>query len=179
VGRGLCKRHYQLDWRRRHSQQMRKYWSEYGQRPEQVAYKKAYWHKNKKRLSRLFKEYSKKNQHIIRRAGYRYFRRHKHIVHERNKAYRQTHMDKVLYWIRRRKVAHLKAKGSHTLRQWTKLRRKTGGICPCCKKNVGLERLTPDHIVPLVRGGADYIWNIQPLCKSCNSSKGARHATKY
>jgi 5-methylcytosine-specific restriction endonuclease McrA len=43
--------------------------------------------------------------------------------------------------------------------------------CACCKEK---KPLTLDHIIPLARGGAHDASNAQMLCKSCNSSKGAK-----
>lgn len=36
------------------------------------------------------------------------------------------------------------------------------------------ERLSIDHIVPLSRGGTNDLDNLQTLCRSCNSKKGAK-----
>lgn len=45
--------------------------------------------------------------------------------------------------------------------------------CVKCRTDVDL---TIDHIVPVVAGGTDDEANLQTLCRSCNSSKGARVA---
>jgi uncharacterized phage protein (TIGR02220 family) len=40
-------------------------------------------------------------------------------------------------------------------------------------------RPTKDHITPKIAGGTDEIYNLQPLCRECNSSKCADHETDY
>lgn len=44
--------------------------------------------------------------------------------------------------------------------------------CLCCGTD---SKLTLDHIVPIARGGSNRIGNLQTLCSSCNSRKGARY----
>ena len=43
--------------------------------------------------------------------------------------------------------------------------------CLCCRGN---NILTIDHIVPIYKGGVNRLYNLQTLCKSCNSSKGTK-----
>lgn len=59
---------------------------------------------------------------------------------------------------------------THTREQWEALKQEFGHRCVRCGvAGVFLER---DHIIPIYQGGSDGIDNIQPLCRSCNSSKG-------
>lgn len=43
----------------------------------------------------------------------------------------------------------------------------------CCAACGASDRIQMDHIHPLSKGGAHHIDNVQPLCGSCNASKGA------
>ncbi len=69
----------------------------------------------------------------------------------------------------RRRLVKLGCEGSHTHEEWLSLCGRYERLCARCAQP---HKLTKDHIVPLISGGTDYISNIQPLCKPCNSSKG-------
>lgn len=56
-----------------------------------------------------------------------------------------------------------------TEQEWLDLVAVHGGKCLACSST---ERLVPDHVTPLIRGGAHAISNIQPLCSPCNIRKG-------
>lgn len=66
------------------------------------------------------------------------------------------------------------AEGSHAFGEWELLKKQYGYKCPSCGGKEPEIKLTEDHIVPLSKGGSDYIENIQPLCKSCNCRKHAK-----
>lgn len=61
--------------------------------------------------------------------------------------------------------------GSLTVHEWETLRQRYDNKCLCCGKK---KSLTIDHIIPVSCGGTSDISNIQPLCQSCNSTKGTK-----
>lgn len=64
---------------------------------------------------------------------------------------------------------------SHTKGQWNEMLYFFNHSCSKCGST---DFIVKDHIKPIYQGGSDGIENLQPLCRSCNSSKGAE-STDY
>lgn len=63
------------------------------------------------------------------------------------------------------------AEGEFSRQEWADLCVKYNHRCAYCGNKT---KLTADHIIPLSRGGSNFITNIRPACRSCNSKKGNR-----
>lgn len=67
------------------------------------------------------------------------------------------------------------ALGRHFTRaEWSRLKARHDYRCLKCDRREPVIVLEPDHIVPIARGGAKSIDNIQPLCRRCNRAKSAK-----
>lgn len=60
---------------------------------------------------------------------------------------------------------------SFSKEEWKFLLNFYGNRCLSCGTD---KKLEPDHVIPLSKGGLNIMSNIQPLCRSCNSKKGAK-----
>lgn len=79
---------------------------------------------------------------------------------------------------KRKNVVH-----KFTSEEWILKLKLTKGICPYCGEEVGIKKLTLDHIYPIKLANEDYmmtgikkiytIEDVQPLCMTCNCSKSA------
>lgn len=76
---------------------------------------------------------------------------------------------------RSQRLADARQKGTHTPDEWLALLGIFGACVKCGAANESLVggKCVKDHIVPIYQGGSDAIDNIQPLCRNCNSAKGA------
>lgn len=94
-----------------------------------------------------------------------------------NKWYKQWTKEnphKIKLISQKRRANLLNIKHIFTKEEWNLKVKLTKGKCPKCNNLVGYKKLTLDHIIPLSSGRKRIytIKDIQPLCGSCNSSKG-------
>lgn len=143
------------------------------------AYRAAHYALNKERLRAKVNAYRARNRDRINakeKASRAANPQYKAQAVARTIAWVKANPERHLEHSNRRRALKIAAEGSHSLAEWAALQEKCGHRCACCG---AAKRLTRDHIVPLSRGGSDWIENIQPLCKSCNCAKRDRHAINY
>ena len=125
--------------------------------------------KNNNYLSQ--KSYKEKNLSKHRRRQKEYADNHRDEVNKNSKVWRMRHPDKVSAARHTVRAQRKGAEGTHTPEEWRELCERYGNKCLCCNE---VKPLTVDHVIPLSKGGTNYIDNIQPLCKSCNCRKSTK-----
>lgn len=120
------------------------------------------------------RNYQERNKDKIKLYRKRYEETHKEQVKDLKKAWDARNADKAIQYTNKRRF-HLQANGGdYTLEEWQTLCEEYDNKCLCCgihAKDTPKGKLSPDHIIPLSKGGSNDISNIQPLCLSCNISK--------
>jgi len=134
------------------------------------------WYKKNKRIVR---KWNQKHSVELKAYGIKWRKNNKNKLYENQKRYNSKHRDERRAHKKRRRIAKKGINGSHTLTDMKFLYKYQQGKCACCNKEILFNELTEDHIIPLSWGGSNYRQNIQLLCMTCNSSKGAYHATDY
>lgn len=71
----------------------------------------------------------------------------------------------------KRRAAIRQAEGQFTREEWILLLEQYNYRCLACGS---AENLVPDHVIPISKHGSNTIDNIQPLCATCNKSKGTK-----
>jgi hypothetical protein len=127
-------------------------------------YEQDYRKEHKAQRNDYLKEWRKNNPDKLHEQGVRAYQNNP----DRTKNWLKNNPDRRKIYDKTSLAKRRGAIGKYTQKEWKDLCDKYGNICLCCKKNLPL---CADHIIPVAKGGANYISNIQPLCRSCNSKK--------
>jgi 5-methylcytosine-specific restriction endonuclease McrA len=148
-------------WREKNLEQQRDYAREYREqhRERLRAYDREHYLRNRERHNELI------------RVGYR---KNPEKKKAQISAYLRANPDKAAAKSNRRRAKEHAASGSHSIAEWLALKAHYDYTCLCCGRGEPAIELTRDHVIPLDKGGSDDIANIQPLCRSCNGTKGAQ-----
>ena len=161
-----------------------------GAHKEELKVLAAEWYKNhKEEVKKKASEWQKENPERYREIRLASRKKHKDERNAHVRQYLKLHpeslskkLSRTIQWKKehpenrratenKRRTAKTLAGGSFTPAQWDALCALYEFKCLCCGK---VKPLEADHIVPVSKGGTSWIRNIQPLCKSCNASKGAK-----
>lgn len=126
-----------------------------------------------KRLSYQKSQDKKLGDRIIEKRRRTYLRHRKKRISEAV-IYAKNHKEQKQIIQQKRRAEKRNNGGSFSLKDWRALKKKYNDTCLRCKRRDPEIKLTIDHIVPLLFGGKHSKENIQPLCFSCNASKGIK-----
>lgn len=176
------------NYRKRNKEEITKRKREYHEKNKEEIHKKhreyRQLHKRKiaKRMHKYSHEYRKANKRRMHKYQHNYYKTNKEWITERHRKYRLTEKGKLAYrQARHNRLAHINnAKTNLTLEQWDKILNMQHNRCNTCNKKFTKKiPATMDHIIPVSLGGNLTFENVQALCRSCNSSKGAKLNTEF
>ena len=139
-----------------------------------VEQKRTYRAANVDQQKQNYRRWYQQNREKMREYERNYYRLRPEVAKKANRKWEVANRDKRQAIDRRRRARKQHAEGEFTNQEWQALKASYNHTCLCCGQREPEIQLTPDHVIPLAKGGSNAISNIQPLCKSCNSAKGAK-----
>lgn len=149
----------------------------YKKNKEHLGNKKKQWMtENSDRMKQWRKSYYHENKDYIKNKSKDWYCNNKQIAIERQRRYNQTAKGRISRSNSTHKRRMLKKnttpKDKITVDQWETIIKSQNNKCAMCGvRFTKTTKPTIDHIVPLDKGGEHSAYNIQSLCKSCNSKK--------
>lgn len=204
-----CKNAYQCAWRKLHLKRSREYQKKYHKKHKNkinrlrrknrasgkwISYTSKYYQRNKARILANHNRYLRKNRHkrraYIRKLYWRnperfrqyqreYGKRYPERVRRRARLWAKNNPDKVRIINHRRRAQIEKTGGTFTYTEWISLCKKHNWKCTYCEKRITKRTASPDHRIPVSKGGTSFIRNILPSCRSCNYRKYNRTEKEF
>lgn len=148
-----------------------KAWHE-ANRDRDKEYSKLYYEENSEKIKSNSKQYYDKNSEVQKLKSAQWRKENPDKFKEQQESYRKNNVTKLLDKNAKRRALKRGATIEAVDRNEVYLR--AGGICGICNKHVPLDKMTIDHVIPLIKGGAHSMQNVQIAHLSCNSAKGSK-----
>lgn len=177
-----CRRAYESEYRAREhvilrARKTNRAWKH--NNPEKVrASNRAWVARNPDKRKDSSRKYYETHREKIREYSRMYSCKNRDKENTKTREWRRKNRAKALEYKHRRR-GFLENNGYWESQQWDKLLAHYApyGQCLACGQTSGT--LTVDHVVPLCIGGTNDPFNLQCLCKSCNSQKPKRIPVDY
>lgn len=124
--------------------------------------------KYREKRKEYYKSYREEHKEYYRSYNKEYYYNNKEYYQQKKKEWYKNNKDKVKETNEQRRARKNGLNGNVFETEWKELCSHYGNVCLRCGSS---DKLTQDHVVPLSKGGFHTIYNLQPLCRSCNSSK--------
>lgn len=158
--------------------------AEYGRKHRQenkvktAKYDRKYYRAHKEQIAARMRRWAQANRAEIAKKNRIYYQMHKAEVSTHMREYYRENKAACVKRARERDVRVADLPGFWTAEQWNMLCSFFQLICPACGEPV--ETFSVDHVIPVTwPNSSNDIANIQPLCLSCNKSKGNRSDADY
>ena len=139
-------------------------------------YGREWMRRNPQKAREAMRRWRKNHPDQHNAEGRDYYARHKERLAPYFAAYVRAHKELRQAIRARRRSRELSAEGNHTTEEWIALLQRYEYRCAYCGADGPLE---PDHRIPLARGGTNFIENILPACRRCNSRKRLLTETEF
>lgn len=133
-----------------------------------IQWKAEYLERTKEHRSERWKRYYSLNSDRLKEVRRNWYHRNKDAASRRYKKWSIANKVNIRRRGQKRWAMKFNAIGSYTDQELMLFWNFYGNTCLCCGS---IDDMTIDHVVPLSKGGTNYIWNLQPLCRSCNSKR--------
>ena len=150
--------------------------------PEKVALHGLKWRQaNLERLATYKLQWQKENKDKVAISCAKYHKENKEKCIARIAEWRKANPEKDSIYKHTRRARKHGSGGKLSAGLFDKLFKLQRGKCPVCRG--ALSNIKPrsplDHVIALVNGGTNQDWNMQILCKSCNSQKYAKDNIEF
>ena len=133
---------------------------------------------NKARLLERCHEYKQNNKDKLKL----YVLRNSERIAEQHRKYEEAHVEERRQSHQTSRLRRAKVEGSYTVGEWYERLLEYDNRCVYCgaaAEDTPEGRLTPDHLIPIVRGGTGYVDNLVPACLQCNLEKNRMTADEF